>query len=875
MSAIITEPKDDTFEITFNDFKKNAKSAKEVAKVIDDELNNHKDYEYIQIVNKNHEDLFDLQHLLEETNNLPVIVTPNTKPLTSETIQARKDKMIWEINYAGFNPGVQEYSEEALTTIGNGYFGLRGTTTEMKISDDFYTGTYVSGLYDEEVTDVEGQKVTNEDMVNLPNGQYLAIKVDDELSDFSTGQISDFKRQLNMHENTVSFEFIFTTKSGKKIQIKQSKQASFHDLHAVEIHYEITPLNFSGEITVISEIDGDVRNYNVERYRNLEQHHLTVTDQKAEQNYIYQKAETNTSKFTILTAAKITGDFDESAVKSTISADKISQEINLHVDENVATTVTKVVELFTYPKYDQKEAETKWDSDWKFETIGNETKLNSQLWEEIGIELNGDLYTQMLINLHTFHILVAASPEANVNRDVSITSRGLHGEAYRGHIFWDEVFIAPVFTFHFPKVVRESLMYRYNRLATAKQNAKDNGYQGAMFPWQSSLDGTEQSQSIHVNPMTGKWEPDNSRLQNHVSLAIAYGLIQYVRATKDLEFLDNFGLEMLFEIAKFWISKLEYDEKADRFSIDRVMGPDEFHEAYPNAKKPGLKDNAYTNILVSWLFTQLANLKHASSEILIKQISDKTDFNFENWDLMDHAAHRMNLDISQDGIVAQYAGFFDLKPLDFDAYKKKYGNIYRMDRILNKEGKSINDYQAIKQPDFLMTYYLLGNKTVNEIISRMGYQVGPDFFEKNLRFYENITTHGSSLSRVVHADLDLQVGNNQKALDYYMTALQSDYHDIQGGTTAEGIHTGVMASTYWLMIHAFGGVSTQNNILNIQPKLPEKWTSIHFKFLNEGVHYDFKITQDYVEVSADKKIDITIGNNISQIGLEPVKISYK
>lgn len=875
MSYIIAEPKDDTFEITFNDFKKSVKSADEIAKVIDDELNNHKDYEYIQIVNSNHQDLFDLQKLLEETNNLPVIVTPNQKELTPEVVQARKNKFIWEINYAGFNPGVKEYSEEALTTIGNGFFGLRGTTPEMKISDDFYTGSYISGVYNQTTTDVEGQDVTNEDLVNLPNGQYLAVEIDGELLDFSAGQVSEFKRTLNIHENTVSFSYIFTSKSGKKVLIESSKQASFNDLHAIVIKYSVMALNFSGEIKIISEIDGDVKNYNVARYRNLNQYHLNVLDQKADQNYIYQRVETTTSKFNVLTAAKLTGDFDQNTLKSQISEKKISQEININVEQDVPVNFEKVVEIFSYPAYDLKEADNKWQGDWHFEDIGNETKLNSDLWAEMGIELDGDLYTQKLINLHTFHILVAASPKGNVNRDVSVTSRGLHGEAYRGHIFWDEIFIAPFFNYHFPKVVKNSLMYRYNRLDAAKKLASKNGYQGAMYPWQSSLDGSEQSQSIHINPLTGKWEPDNSRLQNHVSLALADGIIEYVRATKDLEFLDQYGLEMLFEIAKFWISKLEYDEKTDRFSIDKVMGPDEFHEAYPNAKEPGLKDNAYTNILVSWLFSELINLKNVSSEILIKQISDKTDFNFENWDLMDHARRRMNLDISQDGIVAQYAGFFDLKPLDFDEYKKKYGNIYRMDRILNKEGKSINDYQAIKQPDFLMVYYLLGNKIVHEIISQMGYEVVPDFFEKNLRYYENITTHGSSLSRVVHTDLDLQVGNNQKALDYYMEALASDYHDIQGGTTAEGIHSGVMASTYWLMIHAFGGVSIDNNQLNIQPKLPNKWNSIHFKFLNDGIHYDILITQDYVEVSADKPTNITVGNNISQIEKDPVKISYR
>lgn len=147
---------------------------------------------------------------------------------------------------------------------------------------------------------------------------------------------------------------------------------------------------------------------------------------------------------------------------------------------------------------------------------------------------------------------------------------------------------------HFPETAKQILMYRYDRLGAAKEAAKEAGYQGAMFPWQSGLEGTEQSQEIHLNPMTGNWDKDFSRLQRHVSLAVAYNIWLYWNNTHDQKYMEEYGAEMLLEIARFWQSAAEYDETTGKYSIDKVMGPDEFHETYPGTEEGGLKNNAYT-----------------------------------------------------------------------------------------------------------------------------------------------------------------------------------------------------------------------------------------------------------------------------------------
>src|SRR5699024_5907788 len=190
-----------------------------------------------------------------------------------------------------------------------------------------------------------------------------------------------------------------------------------------------------------------------------------------------------------------------------------------------------------------------------------------KLWQKAAIEVTDDLMSQKLLNLHTYHSLISASPNGNHDLDVSVTARGLHGEAYRGHIFWDELFIFPFYVLHFPEMVKDLLLYRYRRLKKAKKAAQNIGLQGAMYPWQSGLDGSEQSQDLHLNPLSGQWKKDSSRLQRHVSLAIAYNIWFYWHNTQDTAFMNDYGLEMLLEIAHFWKSVATFDKKTNHYII--------------------------------------------------------------------------------------------------------------------------------------------------------------------------------------------------------------------------------------------------------------------------------------------------------------------
>ena len=305
---------------------------------------------------------------------------------------------------------------------------------------------------------------------------------------------------------------------------------------------------------------------------------------------------------------------------------------------------------------------------------GRETKLRSQRFVSMAdVHHGGEEWT--------------LTPE-NWSGRVEVVSAldGLNGEAYRGHVFWDELYIYPFLNFRMPEVTRELLLYRYRRLGAARAAAREAGFRGAMFPWQSGSEGTEETQSIHLNPLSGRWEPDLSRNQRHVNAAIFYNIWHYFQATQDLAFMRDYGAEMMLEIARFWASIARFNPERDRYEIHGVMGPDEFHEKYPGAEDGGLRNNAYTNVMVAWLCgvaRDVLLLLPATRAAALRDRLGLDDEELRTWESM---SRRMFVPFHGDGIISQFEGYAELEELDWDAYRAKYGNIQRLDRILRAEG---------------------------------------------------------------------------------------------------------------------------------------------------------------------------------------------
>ncbi|MGM0228478.1 hypothetical protein IGJ28_000528 [Enterococcus sp. AZ091] len=804
----------------------------------------------------NEEGTFSLDQWLTEKLNRAFVCG------TEESFEEKRLEIPWQLEYYGYAPGKDEYSVESLLTVGNGFIGLRGTTPEMEISDANYPGLYLASLYNTAESEVSDRTITNEDFVNAPNLQKIYLVIDNEKIDIAKNTLLSFKRQLNLKTGLFTSFAEIETQTKKQLRIETQKIVNMENSHHYSILYRFTPLNFTGEIDVISEADGSVYNYNVARYRSLTNKHLTIQTTEYFKSKALLIARTNQSDITVCQASQLfSDDFSLETLKSEKTAEKVIQKLTISAEKNRTYTLEKSV---TVAKYQMGEQTTTSKlallSLPRFKEMYAESKEAwRKLWENAAITIDGDLMSQKMLNLHTYHLLVSAAPNAyEQSLDASITARGLHGEAYRGHIFWDELFILPFYILHFPKTAREILLYRYQRLTAAKKAAKEAGYQGAMFPWQSGLDGTEQSQELHLNPISGEWKEDHSRLQRHVSLAIAYNVWQYWHNVRDRSFMEQYGLELILEIAHFWQSAATLDSVTGRYSIEGVMGPDEFHESYPNSQKGGLKNNAYTNMMVVWLFEEVEKLRNQLSPEIFQSVAAKVQLSEDNFSQMSDIRKNLSLEINPEGIIAQFEGYFDLKDLDWDHYREKYGNIYRMDRILNAEGKSADAYKVAKQADSLMIFYNFSTAQVHQILDDLTYRLPEDYVEKNLHYYLTRTSHGSTLSRVVHSQLAAMVDQQDLAWSLYQEALYSDYRDIQGGTTAEGIHAGVMAATLYIPLTTFAGIDFREDVMRIDPNLPKQWQNIQFNIQVRGINYHFNVTHETLTVVADQNTTIIL-----------------
>lgn len=806
--------------------------------------------------------VFELSQWLTEQLNQPFVTNPTTE------FDKAASTIPWQVDYYGYRPGKDEYSVESLLTVGNGFMGLRGSTPEMEISDDCYPATYLASLYNEADSQVSDRTITNEDFVNAPNLQKIYLIIDGKKVLLTQDTLTHFKRSLNLKDGLLTSEALVTLADGRQLAIETAKIVSMEQIHYYSLRYRFKPLNFSGKITVVTEGDGAVYNYNVARYRSLTNKHLDVLTTQAMGEKACLIARTKASQITIWQESQLTSStMDLTGLVNETSAEKVTQSLTIDAAMGHWQEIEKTVSVHVYRAEEKLPEQDLAHSDFlSFNALLQGSRSAWQtLWEQAGITVTGDLMSQKLLNLHTYHLFVAASPNGNRQLDASVTARGLHGEAYRGHIFWDELFILPFYILHFPETAKELLLYRYRRLPAAKEAAQQVGLQGAMFPWQSGLTGSEQSQELHLNPISGQWKEDHSRLQRHVSLAIAYNVWQYYHNTGDMTFMRDYGLELLLEIAHFWESIAVWDEASQRYNISGVMGPDEFHEAYPGAEKGGLKNNAYTNMMVVWLFTEVLGLQERLDAAEFAAVQETTQVSADSLANMEAIRHKLALDINPEGIIAQFDGYFDLKDLDWEHYRKTYGNIYRMDRILNAEGKSADDYKVAKQADSLMIYYNFSKNQVQEILTSLGYDLPENYVTENLHYYLKRTSHGSTLSRVVHAQLAAMVKEEKLAWKLYQEALSSDYRDIQGGTTAEGIHAGVMAATLFIPLTTFAGMDIREDLLTFNPELPVAWSSLSFRITRLGIAYQIWIGPGEMRITADQDTQVRIGDKKVQL----------
>jgi trehalose/maltose hydrolase-like predicted phosphorylase len=408
-------------------------------------------------------------------------------------------------------------------------------------------------------------------------------------------------------------------------------------------------------------------------------------------------------------------------------------------------------------------------------------------------------------------------------------------------------------------------MYRYRRLPEARAAATAAGYKGAMFPWQSGSNGREETQAFNLNPRSQRWVRDNSYLQRHVGSAIAFNAWQYFQVTGDVEFLHFYGAELILEIARFWSSIASFNDGRGRYEIRGVMGPDEFHDGYADSATPGLDNNAYTNILAVWVLCRALDVLDRLSDIRRAELTAQLGLSAQEIARWSDISRRMFVPFDEQGIILQFEGYEKLRELAWQDYEARYGNIQRLDLILEAEGDSANRYKLAKQADVLMLFYLFSAEELRELFDRLGYPFEYDTIPRNVAYYTGRSTHGSTLCRVVYAWV-LARSDRPRAMEFFAQALQSDVSDVQQGTTAEGIHLGAMAGTVDLLQRVSTGIEVRRDVLRLNPELPQEVRSLDLRIRYRGHSLDLRLTHESLRVHGHKDpmvpISLCIGDEV-------------
>jgi trehalose/maltose hydrolase-like predicted phosphorylase len=737
--------------------------------------------------------------------------------------------------YEGYDPG-QERLREALCTLGNGYVATRGAAAEARAGPVHYPGTYMAGLYDRATSRAGGREVENEDLVNLPNWLPLQVRARGGGWVSPDGcAVLDYRQSVHLLHGTMTRRMRLRDDDGRTMTVEETRLVHMGDPHLAAQQVRIEADGWAGLLEVRSGLDGDVANEGVPRYRDLESRHLTdLRTGAAKPATVWLSCRTSSSGVVAALAARtrveegnpVTG-WDDAGVSGA------AHTVVVPIAPGRPVVVEKTVALHTSRDpaiSDPLHAAL----DRLAQAPGFAGLLDShvsaweRIWHRVELEVPGR--AGHLLRLHLFHVLQTLSPHT-AGLDVGVPARGLHGEAYRGHVFWDELFVLPFLNLHLPEVSRALLLYRHRRLDAACRAATEAGQRGAMYPWQSGSDGREESQSLHLNPRSGRWLPDHSHLQHHVNSAIAYNIWQYCLASGDTDFLHREGAEMLLQIARFWAHAARWDPQTGRYRIRGVVGPDEYHDSYPGAPQPGLDDNTYTNVTAAWVLSRALELSAALPAPNRDELFQRLGIDHTETALWADVAHQLRIPF-HDGVISQFDGYGRLAELDWPRYRERYGDIRRLDRILEAEGDSVNRYQVSKQADVLMLGYLFPPSELAALFRQLGHRLDDTGWTATVDHYLRRTSHGSTLSGLVHGWV-LARSRRTEAWTYVREALIGDVADLQGGTTGEGIHLGAMAGTLDLVQRGLTGLEPRADSLHLDPApLPELsrfHVSLHYR----------------------------------------------
>jgi len=739
----------------------------------------------------------------------------------------------WLITEEDYHPEKNQFYE-TLFTLANGYVGARGSLEQG--SQTGSPGTYFAGVYDP-------TPVFFTELANAPNWLNVKIVANNESIELEKGRILEYKRTLDMKKGLLTQIFRWEGAKGQITRFEDYRLVHLNYKHVALLKGVIVPENYDGPFVVKSGLNGYVFNTGVIEQLLIKHFKLTeYEDREAEGIYLEMKS--RLSGISVGEASKLKLSVpSERSVE--IDVDKITEVLTFEAKKGQAYEFEKYVTFYTSRDVEDvkfhtlKELNTRVDQGSEV-LLGEHVSAWEQKWLDADVKIHGDEVAQRSLRFNIFHLIQSANEDDD---RVSIPAKALHGEGYRGHIFWDtEIFMLPFFIYTNPRAARSLLMYRYHNLDAARENARIQGYKGAQFPWESADTGLETTPKELGNPLTGEtvriWTGEE---EHHIVADVAYAVDHYYVATGDEQFLLKYGAEILLETARFWASRVQYDDRKKAYVIKKVIGPDEFHEHVDN--------NIYTNYMAKWNISKALEYidrlkqKHTDSWDKLKKKIVLSSREIREWKTI---ANNLYLPYDEKTkLYEEFEGYFKLKEIDISG--------------VDSTGleKIVKDTKWIKQADVVMLHYLLG-----------------DYFDQetkkvNFHYYKRWTTHSSSLSPSIYAIMGIEVGNYRDVYQDFMRSTRIDLDDEQGNTSI-GIHAASLGGAWQVAINGFAGMRIKNGMLSFKPWLPEKWGKLEFKVKWWGETLNVAITHETVELKLEttdptRTVEVNIAQRVWRV----------
>jgi kojibiose phosphorylase len=720
---------------------------------------------------------------------------------------------------------------ETLFTLTNGYMGVRGTFEEG--SEGERSGNFIAGIFDKSDAQVR-------EIVNAQNWLRIKLYVEGEELSLDKCQLIEFKRILDMKKGILFRSMLIKDSKDRITRIEGYRFISRSDLHRSAIKLFVTPVNYSGVVGIESIIDGTVLNSADSPKHRVK--HLKVADNSSlNKSGVYLETATIDDDIRIATGSAVRLYHYEDKEKNNIAkfkrflplGERSIEYFEFDGTENKTVVIDKFI--ITYTSRDVKKGLLKSTVEKELFAFAGEgidkelqrhIEVYEELWSVADINIEGDEEADKALRFNIFHLMSSVNENDPM---VSIAAKALHGEGYKGHVFWDtEIFMLPFFIYVHPKAAKTLLMYRYNMLDAARKNAALNGYKGAQYPWESADTGEEETPKWGFDYMGNPVRIWTGDLEHHITADIAFAVWEYFRATEDIEFMLNYGAEIIFETARFWVSRCEYVKELDRYEINNVIGPDEFHEHVDN--------NAYTNYLAKWNIKkglELINMLKEKYPEHYYAISNKICLTNEEMEKWKEVEEKIYIPYDKDKkLIEQFEGYFDKKDYVIDKFDENNMPIWPEGVDITKLG----DTQLIKQADVVMLMLLLGEE-FDEETKRINYE-----------YYEKRTMHKSSLGPSMYAIMGLKVGDHKNAYQSFMRSANVDLVDNQGNTK-EGLHAASAGGTWQVAVFGFGGMEIdKEGALNINSWLPEKWDKLSYKVFWKGNLIEVIVTKQEVTV---------------------------